>query len=1018
LPPVRSGRGWLAAGTTVVACLLALAGPGSAGAASPVQAYATNDAGGFRNVLPPGEAGSDNALQLAQFQSGGTYPPHFADQLPLYAGLIYASPTLTHAQIANYYKDATFGVPAGDEASTETPRSDVTIVRDKSFGVPHIYGTDRAGVMFGAGYAGAEDRLFLMDVLRHTGRAELSSFVGGAAGNRAMDATQWSIAPYTEADLQSQVDNATKLYGAAGQQVVDDVTNFVAGINAYVDAALMDPNKMPAEYAAIGKLPTHWTATDVIAEASLIGGIFGKGGGNELRSALTLQAFEKHLGVTAGRAAWSDFRSKNDPEAPTTLSKPFPYEDGSPFSTTGLAMPDAGSVSFISPTGQTTSASSAFAVRSRGTLGHTSTPARLPIPNDGSLGSQLLRSLSGGRALSSNWELVAARHSTDGHSIAVMGPQVGYYVPQILLEEDLHGPAVGGPAIDARGASFPGVNLYVELGHGRDYAWSATTATSDNIDTFAEVLCNPDGSPPAADADHYMYKGQCLPMQTLTQTNSWTPNADDQSPPGSQTLTAQRTVHGIVYARGSVNGGTRVAFVSARTTYFHEADSALGFSQLNDPGFVTSPEQFQQAASNINFGFNWAYVDADHIAYYHSGLYPQRAPGTSPDFPILGTGQYDWAGYDPTLHTLAPLPFAAHPNAIDPDYLVSWNNKQAPQWSAADDKYSFGPVYRSQMIEDGIKRALAGGRKMSIEQLVSAMDEPATTDIRCYALWPIMRLVLGTPSDPALLDARAKLDAWYADGCHRRDLTNHDISKPGTYQHNDAIKIMDAWYPLLAEAEFRPTLGDSAYTDLRGMNDFGAVTPGVPAAGGYPDFSDGWYGYISKDLRDLLARNGGPAAAGGGAVPTTRCRVVRRRLRVHGRHVTRRVRVCSKPAARHRAARSGSKRQTPRHQRRHRARFPGPAAPGGPVAGPYSRVYCAQGSLDACRQLLQTTLRNALVDTPAQLYGIPDCQSNPQASCYDEDTSTVASGISIPRFPWQNRPTFQQVVELTRTLPR
>ena len=84
----------------------------------------------------------------------------------------------------------------------------------------------------------------------------------------------------------------------------------------------------------------------------------------------------------------------------------------------------------------------------------------------------------------SNWELVSARHSADGHPIAVMGPQVGYYMPQILMEEDLHG-----PGIDARGASFAGVNLFVQLGHGRDYAWSATTATSDNVDTFAEVLC-------------------------------------------------------------------------------------------------------------------------------------------------------------------------------------------------------------------------------------------------------------------------------------------------------------------------------------------------------------------------------------------------------------------------------------------------------------------------------------------------------------------------------------------------
>ena len=245
--------------------------------AAPVAPYATNDAGGFRNVLPPGEAGTDNAFQLAQFQSSGAVPPHWTDQLPLYTGLVYASPHLTHDQIPSYYKDATFGVGSGDVESTESPRSDVTIVRDKSFGVPHIYGTTRAGVMFGAGYAGAEDRLFLMDVLRHTGRAQLSSFIGGSAGNRAMDESQWLLAPYTEADLQSQVDNAPKLYGAAGSQVIDDVTNFVAGINAYVDAALTDPNKMPAEYAAIGKLPTHWTPTDVIAEASLIGGIFGNG---------------------------------------------------------------------------------------------------------------------------------------------------------------------------------------------------------------------------------------------------------------------------------------------------------------------------------------------------------------------------------------------------------------------------------------------------------------------------------------------------------------------------------------------------------------------------------------------------------------------------------------------------------------------------------------------------------------------------------------------------------------------
>ena len=233
-----------------------------------------------------------------------------------------------------------------------------------------------------------------------------------------------------------------------------------------------------------------------------------------------------------------------------------------------------------------------------------------------------------------------------------MGPQVGYYVPQILMEEDLHG-----PGIDARGAAFAGVNLFVELGHGRDYAWSATTATSDNVDTFAEVLCK--------DHFHYLYKGKCLAMEKLRRHESWSPNAIDPTPAGPQTLIAYRTVHGIVFARGKVHG-KKVAFVHDRSTYFHEADSVIGFGELNEPGVVTGVAGFKKAVSNINFLFNWSYVDSEHIAYALSGAMPQRAKGTSPDFPILGTGQYDWKGFNPATHTANYLPFAKHPQAVDP----------------------------------------------------------------------------------------------------------------------------------------------------------------------------------------------------------------------------------------------------------------------------------------------------------------------------------------------------------------
>ena len=881
---------------------LLLAGPTVARA--DVQPYGTNDAGGFRNVLPAGAAGTDNAAQFAQFQATGQRPAHWDDQLPLYTDLLYASPSLTDADIPRFYKDATFGTPSADVESTESPRPGVTIVRDKPFGVPHIYGHTAADVEYGAGYAGAEDRLFLMDTLRHAGRAELSSFLGGSAGNRAMDAAQWQIAPYTDADLQQQLDQAPVLYGDQGRELVSRANSFVDGINAYVDQALINPTKLPSEYAAIGRAPTHWSPSDVIAEASLIGGIFGKGGGNELRSAQLLQALRSRFGTKAGSAAWQDFRSKNDPEAPTTvLGTSFPYETTSAFATNGLALPDAGSVQFTSPASGSTSG--------------------LPTPaaSDSSFGATLARGLNT-RPHASNWELVSASHSATGHPIGVLGPQVGYYVPEILMEEDLHG-----PGFDARGAAFPGVNLMVQLGHGRDYAWSATTATSDNIDTFAEVLCQ--------DEAHYLYKGQCLPMDKLERTNTWTPNATDQTPPGSETLTSYRTVHGIVYARGTV-GGRRVAFVTARTTYFHEADSAIGFFRLNDPGFVHDPESFRQAVDGINFAFNWGYIDADHIAYQLSGWYPQRASGTSPDFPIFGTGEYDWQGFDPAHHTMSTVGLDQRPHVTDQDYLVSWNNKQAPGWAAADDKFSYGPVFRSQMIEQRVKNAIAGG-KVTLAQLVQSMEEPASQDLQAWALMPILRNALGNPTDPRLRQAIDLLSTWAANGAHRRDLDRN-----GSDEDSDAIALMDAWWPRLVRAQFGSALGDTAYQALTTMLRPASVMAGDPPAA--PDYDDGWWGFVSKDLRGVFDRKN--------------------------------------------------------------------------VTGAWSRGYCGGGSQTKCRKALQDSLSEALSVTKQQLYGQGDCADRPDPACYDQNRWTVASAVSVPPFPFQNRPTFQQTAAPTQHLPR
>ena len=181
------------------------------------------------------------------------------------------------------------------------------------------------------------------------------------------------------------------------------------------------------------------------------------------------------------------------------------------------------------------------------------------------------------------------------------------------------------------------------LGRGQDFAWSATSAGQDIIDTFAEKLCEPDGSAPDVQSTHYLYKGECRPMETLTRVNNITPNPGDPSPPETYTLEAQRTVHGIVYKRGTVDGQP-VAFAAPALDLLPRGRLGARVRRPQPPSKVQDAEDFQRVDAKINFTFNWFYADDRDIAYFNSGDNPVRADGADPDLPNWGTGEYDWQG--------------------------------------------------------------------------------------------------------------------------------------------------------------------------------------------------------------------------------------------------------------------------------------------------------------------------------------------------------------------------------------
>ena len=126
--------------------------------------------------------------------------------------------------------------------------------------------------------------MFLMDVLRHTGAARMAEFVGDTPGNVAMDQEQLRSAFYTPARPPPRSPRRPREPAPTGSSCSAASTRSSPGINAGAGATCARPvaaPTCPAEYAALQKTPTDWTRADIVYVASLVGGIFGKGGGDE-----------------------------------------------------------------------------------------------------------------------------------------------------------------------------------------------------------------------------------------------------------------------------------------------------------------------------------------------------------------------------------------------------------------------------------------------------------------------------------------------------------------------------------------------------------------------------------------------------------------------------------------------------------------------------------------------------------------------------------------------------------------
>jgi acyl-homoserine lactone acylase PvdQ len=698
-------------------------------------AVAAGAADTARYILPPGNFG------------GLPFTPNSTDQLPLYSGLTPLRDNVTRADIDQFFLPEDFQ-PIPPSQVEATGRPGLQLIYD-AYGVPHIYGQTRADAAFGAGWATARDRSLLIQLGRGPARVAVADVPNINAFGLVTSLQPFVPSAAAEALVTQQVQLLIDTYGDKGREIVADAQAYADGVNAYW--AANNVNQPPA------------TVNDIIAVTAFIGSIFGAGGGGEAANADLLAKLQQQLGPDRGYQAWSDVMLADDPEAPTTITRRFNYGPLTGGTVRGSVVLDANSIQNINP--------------------------RQPAA---------LAAAAPARRRASNFLLTAPSRSASGNSLAVMGPQLGYYYPEIV--QQMH---IEWPGVKAQGVAVPGLAMYLLIGRTQDYAWSLTSAGHDVRDVFVEPLCEPNGATPTRTSKHYVFDGACRPMTTFTAgLLAGTP------------LTYNLTIHGPVFATATV-GGKPHALSRRRSTFGRDALNLAALKDMTEGKASTVP-RFWRAANQFGFTFNWAYITRSGTAFFSSGLLPRRARGLDRRLPTLGTGKFEWRGF---------LTEAKHPHGVTgPNgLLLNWNNQSAPGFMHGDDE-PYGSVQRVELFDRFPANA-------QITDNVGIMNRAATEDVRS-PVWPIVSRVLRTTAAPSPRDQQVVdlLDDWVD-----RDAPRLDADGDLLYDEAGPAAMDGVWRPI-ADAVMSPV--------------FGALIPALDNVRNL-DGSEG-HSYVDKDLRTLL----------------------------------------------------------------------------------------------------------------------------------------------------------------------
>lgn len=542
----------------------------------------------------------------------------------------------------------------------------VEIIVDE-WGVPHIYAENEHDLFFAQGYNAARDRLFQLEVWRRQATGTVAELLGPRELQRDIGTRLFQF----RGDIGREMDH----YHPHGRAII---TAFVAGVNAYIDRVLDQPDLLPLEFKLLKTLPQKWTPEVVISRhQGLLGNI-----GDELKIARLVAS----VGVEkAKELSWFhpgepileiDPKIKQERLFDDILQLYNAYRKPVRFQPEDLIASVQSDMDSYRNLAQADEADYQNA-----------------MTNDiNTLGSN-------------NW-IVDGRHTISGFPMMANDPHRSQAAPSLRYMAHLVAP--GWDVIGGGEPEIPGISI----GHNEYGAWGLTVYRTDAEDLYVYEL-NPDNP------DQYWYQGAWESMRVIHDTIPVKGEKD-------HVVALKYTRHGPVTWQDEANN---LAY-AVRCGWLEIGGSPyLASLRMNQ---ATDFESFREACNYSHIpGENMIWADrAGNIGWQAVGIAPIRR-NWSGLIPVPGDGSYEWEGY---------LPIIAKPNIYNPPsglFYTANANVTPPDYEHMDAVgFSWSDPYRQSRVGE----MLQNGRKHSLMDMAAYQTDYLSLPAR--QLTPLLQVIL------------------------------------------------------------------------------------------------------------------------------------------------------------------------------------------------------------------------------------------------------------------------------------